>query len=145
MHIRDHVVEAGNRELGGAQNNNNNNNNNNDNNHNNNHRIEKCDLRFFTISSLRRELSPTRTLKWPERNRVQITCKTSSAYHVQPAVCYLVLLSLSLGRLWNRSHLEVDWPLLSEGLHAFLYDGGRHKSLGLRHRGRLCTCTDKIV
>ena len=30
------------------------------------------------------------TLKWPGRNRVQITCNTSSAYHVQPAVCHLV-------------------------------------------------------
>ena len=38
---------------------------------------------LFTISSLRRELSPTRTLKWPRRNHVQITCNTSSAYHVQ--------------------------------------------------------------
>ena len=34
---------------------------------------------FFTISSLRRELSLTRTLKWPERNRVQITCNMSCA------------------------------------------------------------------
>ena len=38
---------------------------------------------FFTISSQRRELSATRTLKWPGRNRVQIMCNTSSAYHVQ--------------------------------------------------------------
>ena len=38
---------------------------------------------FFTISSLRREPSPTRTLKWPGRNRVQMTCNISSAYHVQ--------------------------------------------------------------
>ena len=30
--------------------------------------------------------SPTRTLKWPGRNRVQITCNTSSAYHVQHVV-----------------------------------------------------------
>ena len=30
-------------------------------------------------SSLRRELSPTRALKWPGRNRVQITCNISSA------------------------------------------------------------------
>ena len=36
---------------------------------------------FFKISSLRRELSPTRTLKRPRRNRVQITCNTSSGYH----------------------------------------------------------------
>ena len=34
-----------------------------------------------------RELSPTRTPKWPRRNRVQITCNTSSAYHVQVS-CY---------------------------------------------------------
>ena len=38
---------------------------------------------LFTISSLRCELPPTCTLKWPRRNRVQITCNTSSAYHVQ--------------------------------------------------------------
>ena len=36
---------------------------------------------LFTISSLSRELSPTHThtLKWSGRNRVQITCNTSSA------------------------------------------------------------------
>ena len=39
--------------------------------------------RLLTISSLRRELSPTRTLKWPGRNRVQITCNTSGDDHVQ--------------------------------------------------------------
>ena len=61
---------------------NNNNNNNNDNNDNNN-RIQRRYSRFFTISSLRRELSPTRTHKWPGRNRVQTMCNTSSAYHVQ--------------------------------------------------------------
>ena len=36
------------------------------------------------------KLSPTRTLKWPGRNRVQITCNTSSAYHVQVS-CYVPL------------------------------------------------------
>ena len=41
---------------------------------------------FLTISSLRREPSPTRTLKWPGRNRVQITCNTSCAYHAQHVV-----------------------------------------------------------
>ena len=41
-------------------------------------------------SSLRHELSLTCTLKWPGRNRVQITCNTSSAYHVHPAVYHLV-------------------------------------------------------
>ena len=52
--------------------------------------IQRRSLRFFTISSLRRELSPTRTLKWPRHNPVQITYNnTSSAYHVQH-VCHLV-------------------------------------------------------
>ena len=45
---------------------------------------------FLTISSLRRELFPTRTLKWPGRSHVQITCNTSSAYHVQHVVCHVV-------------------------------------------------------
>ena len=31
--------------------------------------------------------TPTRTLKWPERNRVPITCNTSNAYHVQHVLC----------------------------------------------------------
>ena len=64
--------------------------NNNNNNNNNNNHTEKCNSRFFTISSLRCELSPTCTLKWPGRNCVQSTCNTSSACHVQPAVCHLV-------------------------------------------------------
>ena len=60
---------------------------NNDNNNNDsNNRIQRHYSRFFTISSQRRKLSPTRTLKWPRRNRVQITCNTSSAYHVQHVV-----------------------------------------------------------
>ena len=40
-------------------------------------------LDFFLVSSQRCEPSPTHTLKWPGRNSVQITCNTSSAYHVQ--------------------------------------------------------------
>ena len=56
----------------------------------------KCTVRdFFTISSVRRKLSPTRTLKLPKRNRVQITCNTSSAYHVQRVVCHLVRRDIS--------------------------------------------------
>ena len=55
--------------------------NNNINNH-----IQRRYSRFFTISSQRREMSPTRTLKWPGRNCVQITCNTWSAYHVQHVV-----------------------------------------------------------
>ena len=38
------------------------------------------------LQSLLRELSPTRTLKWPGHNRVHITCNTFSAYHVQHIV-----------------------------------------------------------
>ena len=53
-------------------------------------RIQRRHSRFFTISSLGRELSPTRTLKWPRHNRVKITCCTSSAYHVQRVVCHWV-------------------------------------------------------
>ena len=41
---------------------------------------------YFTISSLRHEPSLTLTLKWPGSSRVQITCNTSTAYHVQHLV-----------------------------------------------------------
>ena len=69
-----------------SSNNNNNNNNNNDKDNNDNNSSERRNSNFFTISSLRREPSPTRPLKWLECNRVQITCNTSSAYHVQHVV-----------------------------------------------------------
>ena len=52
-----------------------------DNNH-----IQRRNLRFFAISSLCSEPSPTRMLKWPRHSDVQITCNTSSAYHVQHVV-----------------------------------------------------------
>ena len=77
----------------------NNNNNNNDDDHdddnddddnNNDNCIQRRNSSFLTVSSLRRELSPTRTLKWPNHNRVKITCNTSGAYHVQRIVCHLV-------------------------------------------------------
>ena len=68
----------------------NNNDNNNNNNNNNNNRIERSNSRFSTIWSLRCKLSPTRTLMWPGRNRVQITCNTSSAYPVLHVVCHVV-------------------------------------------------------
>ena len=51
--------------------------------------IQRRSSRFFTISSLRRELPPTRTLKWPRHNQVKITCNTSNVYHMQH-VCHLV-------------------------------------------------------
>ena len=61
---------------------------NSNNNNNNNNHIQRRNLRFLTISSLHREPSPTRTLKWPGRNHVQITCNSSSAYHMQHIVLH---------------------------------------------------------
>ena len=43
---------------------------------------------FFNPLTAQR--TPTRTLKWPRHNRVQITCNTSSAYHVQHVVCHVI-------------------------------------------------------
>ena len=43
-------------------------------------------IQDFLQSPQCRELSPTRTLKWPRRNHVQITCNTLSVYHVQHVV-----------------------------------------------------------
>ena len=48
------------------------------------------DFFFKTIFSLRRELSPTCTLKLPGRDCVQITSKTLSAYHAHHVVCHVV-------------------------------------------------------
>ena len=42
----------------------------------------KVQFEICTSSSLCPELSPTCTLKWPECNRVQIMCNTTSADHV---------------------------------------------------------------
>ena len=58
------------------------------NNNNNNNRIQTHNLRFLTIFSLCRKLSPTRTLKWAGCNCVQIMCNTSSAYHMQHVVLH---------------------------------------------------------
>ena len=49
----------------------------------NNNRIQRRYSRFFTISSQRREPSPTCVLKLPGHNQVQTTCNTQSAHHVQ--------------------------------------------------------------
>ena len=57
---------------------------------NNNNRFQRRNSRSFTISLKRRELSPTHMLKWPGRNRVQITCNTSSTYHGQHAELQIV-------------------------------------------------------
>ena len=86
------------------------------NNNNNNNRIQRRYSRFFTISSQRHELSPTRTLKWPRCNRVQITCNTSSAYHVQHVVLHATscegtaqLLSLTELKSHSFELYSVDW------------------------------------
>ena len=63
-------------------------NNNNNKNNNNNNRIERRKSRFFTISSLLREPSPIRTLKWPGHNRVQITCVCQVQHVVLRAKSY---------------------------------------------------------
>ena len=58
------------------------------------------DSRIFTISSLCRKLSPKRTLKWPEHNHMQITCNTSSAYHMQHVAYHVAL--------WGSSSIKFD-------------------------------------
>ena len=71
--------------LCGYDNNNNNNNNDNNNSNNNNSSSSSNKNNSNNDSNIRierRELSPTRTLKWPGRNRVRITSNTSSAYHM---------------------------------------------------------------
>ena len=52
-------------------------------------RIPRRNLRYFTASSLCRELSPTHTLKWPRRNHVQITCKHTEALIMCNMLCYV--------------------------------------------------------
>ena len=97
------------------------------NNNNNNNCIQRRHSRFFTISSQRRELSPTCTLKWPGRNSVQITCNTSSTYHVQ--VSYNVplgtkgQLSYSVWQSWNRIYMS--FILLAEPLNRWRRGGNR--------------------
>ena len=63
---------------------------NNNNNNNNNNCIQRRSSRFSTISLLRHELSPNRTLKWRRHNSVKIKCNTPKVYHVQRVVCHLV-------------------------------------------------------
>ena len=48
--------------------------------------IQRCILRFFTISSLLGEPSAAHMLKYSGCNHVQIMCNTSSTYHVQHVV-----------------------------------------------------------
>ena len=80
----------------------------------------------FTISSSRRELSPTRTLRRPGYNRVQIACNTQSAYHVQHVVCHVVRRdssAIKFDRVENRIHLS--FILLAEPLNRWRRVGNR--------------------
>ena len=88
--------------------------------------IQRRYSRFFTISQ-RRELSPTRTLKWPGRNCVQITCNTSSVDHVQVS-CYVPRgtkeqLSYYVWKSWNRIYLS--FILLAEPLNRWRRGGNQ--------------------
>ena len=56
----------------------------------NNNRIERRNLRFLRSSNCDRNCRQHVPSSSPGHNGVQITCNTSSAYHVQPAVCHLV-------------------------------------------------------
>ena len=64
------------------------NNNNSNNNNSNNNCIERHNSWCFTISSLCREPCQTRTLKWSQRSRVQITCNILSTYYMQDVVLH---------------------------------------------------------
>ena len=79
------------------------------NDNNNNNRIQRRNERFVAIFSLRREPCPTRTLKWPRRNRLQITYNTSSAYRLQHVVlratCYYEGTAQLLSLAEFKSHL----------------------------------------
>ena len=60
-------------------------------NSNNNNHIQRRNLRFFAISSLSCELSPTRALKWPRRNRANLVQHIKRLSHATCRVtCHLV-------------------------------------------------------
>ena len=66
---------------------------------------------FLQSPLLRLELSPTRTLKWPGRDREQITCNTSSAYHVQHVL--RVTWYEGTAQLLNLTQFEIAFILAS--------------------------------
>ena len=55
--------------------------------------IERCNLKLFVISSLRCELSPTYTLKWPGHNGMQIRSNTSGARYMGRCIFFSFILS----------------------------------------------------
>ena len=64
---------------------------------------------FFTLSTLRHELSPSCTLKWPVHNHVQITCYLSTATWCEGTISYQVWQS------WNRIYFS--FILLAETIY----------------------------
>ena len=121
-------------------------NNNNENNNSNNDRIGRRSSRFCIIS-LHRELSPTRTLKWPGHNFAQITCNTSGAHHVQH-VCHVVrrdISAITYYRSLNRILFYWLKPLTDEGSylhsHSVLTPGQPVPALTIpwRESGRVAT------
>ena len=58
---------------------------------------------FEMSQALCRDVSPTRTLKWPGRNRVQIRCNISGVSHVEYVACEGIAQLLHLKEL--KSHL----------------------------------------
>ena len=82
-------------------------------------------MRVFIISSLRREMSSARMLKGPGRNRVQITCTTSDAYHVH--VLRHVVLMESSAIQSGKVKIAFISALLAEPIHRSREGGGGPK------------------
>ena len=128
--------------------------------YNNNH-IQRRNSRFFTISSLCHEPSPTRTHKWLGCNRVQIMCNTFSAYHVQHVVIrvwqswnrifYLSFIGWTINR-WRRGGNQSTWrkPLATSFRKCHIlqpedsspkWDSNSHNSIGGRLGKQMCCYT----
>ena len=111
------------------------------NNNDNNDHTDRRNLRFVTISSLHCELSPTRTLKWPGRNRVRITCNTCrpwsgmllphwvqwdigecvQSHNYQHTLVYRTHCTVWLERCSNLSNLAPVDSMQSHSLHVLVY------------------------
>ena len=94
----------------------------NNNNNNNDNWTERHYSRFSRFSSLRRELSPTRTLKWPGNNLVQIRCKTQSTHHVQHIICQVVWRDSSAIKV-GRVEIAFILACLAEMIHQWRRGG----------------------
>ena len=100
--------------------------------------------------------------KWPERNRVQITCNTSSAYPVQHVLCHVEQRDAQLNRVeaafilalfnWLKPWTDKEWrePEYQEktsddelqnsenDTHNPNRDSNPHSSIGGRLRKKTC-------